>query len=491
VNQADPIEVEYSVRNMDNVYHGAEDVLIWLGPGNAESDMAMFGIGRMLDAMRALQSVPHWLEYEEHGLPAVTDDFWEALQKLFERPWFQRTWTFQEIVLAKRATVHCGTAAVSWEKFSLFIFLMVRNTVWPGFGVGSISRTSCSVAAHIHKLQLSHRGPDKIVLDVHDLLQVPRGRLCGKLHDHVYGILNLCEHDFRQAITVDYAMPIRNLFMEVAVACLQRKTKGATPYLQYLSGQQLRRDWPSWCIDLSSTHGLGTFAMKGFRAGCRRSEESQGYFALKAEDVHHETGVVVLRGFRVDTVSERLLSNFLPAGKEHTSSDVLAKERVCRELTERTMGTMGEGAPTPAYLSTLTCTPVQFGHPNWLIYKAAYSDMLNSLHHVNRAKGWQPPTIKRQVACDSSYKPFSNITMNPCRAFLSTFEGRVGNGPYTVERGDHIVVIYGIGVVLFLRTSDTRPGHMRFVGTGYVHGLMDLDMLPWEAIGEWEKFLVH
>jgi hypothetical protein len=38
-----------------------------------------------------------------------------ALKTLFERSWFSRKWTFQEIILARKAIVCCGSLEMVWD----------------------------------------------------------------------------------------------------------------------------------------------------------------------------------------------------------------------------------------------------------------------------------------------------------------------------------------------------------------------------------------
>jgi hypothetical protein len=41
---------------------------------------------------------------------------WRALkQLLLERPWFRRTWVYQEIVMATKAIIICGTHIIDWD----------------------------------------------------------------------------------------------------------------------------------------------------------------------------------------------------------------------------------------------------------------------------------------------------------------------------------------------------------------------------------------
>lgn len=48
-------------------------------------------------------------------LPPVGSKTWTALVNLFKRPWFFRVWVIQEVVMAAKVSVACGSQSVSWE----------------------------------------------------------------------------------------------------------------------------------------------------------------------------------------------------------------------------------------------------------------------------------------------------------------------------------------------------------------------------------------
>ncbi|KAK2020501.1 heterokaryon incompatibility protein, partial [Colletotrichum zoysiae] len=89
---------------MPRIYSQAACVVVYLGEGSdAEgSDEAM---DWLREAQEPSQTLP---------LPATQ----RAITSLLGRPWFLRTWVLQEIRLARRATVVCGTRDVSWEAFN-------------------------------------------------------------------------------------------------------------------------------------------------------------------------------------------------------------------------------------------------------------------------------------------------------------------------------------------------------------------------------------
>jgi hypothetical protein len=109
INQSDHSEKTSQVPNMASIYNEAFNVCVWLGddPQN-NAEIAKGLIKRILDLD----------EFERLVESAELAHDWKALFDLMTRPWFSRRWVIQEIALAKRATIHCGKAAIKWRDFA-------------------------------------------------------------------------------------------------------------------------------------------------------------------------------------------------------------------------------------------------------------------------------------------------------------------------------------------------------------------------------------
>lgn len=89
----------------------------WLGDGDEESDRAMEFIDLVLDP---------------YGFDSLLKDDatvpqWHALISLMQRPWFSRRWIIQEIMLAKKATLHCGNYVQDWSNFVAIVEMIKRH----------------------------------------------------------------------------------------------------------------------------------------------------------------------------------------------------------------------------------------------------------------------------------------------------------------------------------------------------------------------------
>jgi hypothetical protein len=86
-----------------------------------------------------------WLDDDRLTAILDEDDFWEKMdcaKEFFDRSWFSRAWTFQEICLSQDAVLICGEDGVPWSTFhkALRVFWLMK-------GLGNYER-KCKLADH-------------------------------------------------------------------------------------------------------------------------------------------------------------------------------------------------------------------------------------------------------------------------------------------------------------------------------------------------------
>ncbi|UKZ59560.1 uncharacterized protein TrAtP1_000861 [Trichoderma atroviride] len=108
INQNDLLEKNHQIPMMNMIYGRASELIIWLGPPSFDSELAIQSILEMGSGS----------PYDK--LFTVENDVWQAIQSLFERPWWKRIWIVQELTMGAmgiklgNAAIHCGQAHVSW-----------------------------------------------------------------------------------------------------------------------------------------------------------------------------------------------------------------------------------------------------------------------------------------------------------------------------------------------------------------------------------------
>jgi hypothetical protein len=98
INQNDPREKGHQVKQMGYIYKGAEEVLIWLGPGHEGTDTLLQSfrwIDNKATESQAMGSKEDWTSlcrrFMDQRWPTSS---WpkQVLAELLTRPWFKRVW---------------------------------------------------------------------------------------------------------------------------------------------------------------------------------------------------------------------------------------------------------------------------------------------------------------------------------------------------------------------------------------------------------------
>ncbi|KAH7313177.1 heterokaryon incompatibility protein-domain-containing protein [Rhexocercosporidium sp. MPI-PUGE-AT-0058] len=110
IDQQNLEERGQQVKLMGQIYSSAESVDIWLGPEADGSALLEAFIPKLANI---LQKSPKSQFMTDEGLFRTTETArhspeWTALKRLFERPWFNRTWIVQEIVASSHHIFVCG-----------------------------------------------------------------------------------------------------------------------------------------------------------------------------------------------------------------------------------------------------------------------------------------------------------------------------------------------------------------------------------------------
>lgn len=117
INQSNLKERNSQVPKMDRIYGQATNVCIWVGAADEYSDMAIdFISSKLLDIWR----------FDKLCKDETQSPCWSALLHLMRRDWFSRRWVVQEIALAKRGRLYCGTKDIDWQDFADAVSLFVH-----------------------------------------------------------------------------------------------------------------------------------------------------------------------------------------------------------------------------------------------------------------------------------------------------------------------------------------------------------------------------
>ena len=223
IDQSDVLERNHQVLKMDRIYQGARVVLVWLGDGFNECRGVVPTLGQLSIEM---DSTPDQkLLAGIFGQASILQD----LTHLFEQSYWMRTWIVQEVLLAHRIVVLCGTVKISW--------LLLRE----------ISKRShemlaeCSSEDHdkhrnIEKLsrtpamKLLSRWHTRKRMDLRELICDYEHTICADPRDKIFAMLGLIKGSpsskGRNAVLPDYSKTTYEVYGAVMANCIpSMKTK--------------------------------------------------------------------------------------------------------------------------------------------------------------------------------------------------------------------------------------------------------------------------
>jgi len=229
-------EHNHQVLLMRKIFEGAAGVSVWLGEGDETSGEAMAFIRRVCKA-RDLDDVIRGDRYKQS---------WASLMALMLRPWFLRCWVFQEIAVARRATVVCGADSVDWADFEACVSLLEKR--------GRIYTDTLQVGA-IRTIQLvetvrdsfDRRGGGGIVaprLTLQELVIRLSFLRATDFHDQIYSLLGVAK-DAENYPQPDYSLSVLETYKEFIRHSI--KTTGSLDIIfRPLAPESLREFLPAW-----------------------------------------------------------------------------------------------------------------------------------------------------------------------------------------------------------------------------------------------------
>ncbi|GKT47724.1 heterokaryon incompatibility protein 6, OR allele [Colletotrichum spaethianum] len=137
VDQENLVERNREVARMGEIYNKAEQVIVWLGPDDDDTPVAMETIkflseGVIMEWHRRLFTTVPGSEADllrtRSDQSTLTLAQWTALRSLLTRPWFTRLWVRQEVALASRVVVVCGGFQAAWEDVEKVAILLEHSS---------------------------------------------------------------------------------------------------------------------------------------------------------------------------------------------------------------------------------------------------------------------------------------------------------------------------------------------------------------------------
>ncbi|KIW65948.1 hypothetical protein PV04_08161 [Phialophora macrospora] len=354
INQGDRTEIEQQVKNMGHIFHGAEEVLVWLGENESENDINLKMALRLVDDI--FFAFKHW--YDKHRLTRF-DEWWEniteevsltpdsedqmrlwellkddglkwvtevrlkkhltradrrawlALERLLARSWFDRVWTWQEKELARRVRLFIGSQYLSWRKLRLAMLLVMVHDQGRARSETDMLMPGRQYLHVVDNLNID-RAPSLL-----DMLLNVRHRDCFKKVDKIFGVLGAAakrETTAQDAAyfkdRVDYNDEVTTpatIYREFSRYFIQ--TKGDLRVLQACNPKipTAPRGLPSWVADWSDitlSHQLSSHIYDAARGTNVKARYDPNDFSMTLSGVQVDRVSIACNDARIDALEQ-------------------------------------------------------------------------------------------------------------------------------------------------------------------------------------------
>ncbi|TVY80786.1 Heterokaryon incompatibility protein 6 OR allele [Lachnellula suecica] len=217
INQDDIPERNQQVQLMQRIYQQAREVLIWLGEeheSDAETFRFMNQFGELnirfhaeLHTPQSNQELLHLVSFSSLPRKGIAD--------LLQRPWFSRMWVIQEIAMASKATIFCGSFSTTWGAASKMIQLMRDRGDFVYLGPPSALSISRIGFMTMMKEQIKTEG--KMELSLPDVLRSTPSFSSTDPRDRIFAMLGLIRGPDTLDMLPDYSRSNEDVFKDIAI----------------------------------------------------------------------------------------------------------------------------------------------------------------------------------------------------------------------------------------------------------------------------------
>ncbi|KAE9365055.1 hypothetical protein N431DRAFT_419932 [Stipitochalara longipes BDJ] len=195
-----------------------------------------------------------------------------SFRKFFERSWFKRCWTLQEIGLARRATLICDGDKLDWDIF--FSVICWINKYHP-LDVIHLTLPTQELATSVGLYMASEKGltSSQYQPDFLDILSATRSRECTDPHDRLYAFLGhpTASDEEGPLIRPSYIRNTWIVFYEFALSYLQRtqnlRILSAIDHGERLLPPTFPLSWVPWWNTSPCLCNFGLSSLYGASAG--------------------------------------------------------------------------------------------------------------------------------------------------------------------------------------------------------------------------------
>ncbi|KAK4203810.1 HET-domain-containing protein [Triangularia verruculosa] len=239
IDQDNKEEKAQQIPLMSTIYTRAINTMVWLGEGDADLAAAFDFVKDVPDLIQHSSAIRCPEDFERLCLPHPDSPTWKGVWDLVSRPWFQRLWIYQEVILSRDIILACGGPQKTKTRMSWDIFSGACLTIQEG-----------GITQWLNLKHSMTRVPEHWL--IHPSLRSARQTLCYDARDKIYGLLGLIEiKDNWIKINYHDHYTYPSLYHDVVVGLLKRNMAPLKVILNSIDHEPLGGRCPSWVPDWS------------------------------------------------------------------------------------------------------------------------------------------------------------------------------------------------------------------------------------------------
>ncbi|KAK4463253.1 ankyrin and HET domain-protein [Cladorrhinum samala] len=466
INQGDTQEVEQQVAIMGEVYRKAVRVVTYTGPERDGSSMAIEFARYLFNyaiSRRGENSDPRLHstdQLEELGLPPISDPRWPALRTLLLRGWASRCWCAHEFLLNRNLILMAGRVELhEWNLLPNIVELVFARRLpiylLPGPVVDPYGLAEC--LANLNQMR-EWIWVDERPFDLGTLLQFSHSFRATNPRDKVYSILGLAHDRQDFSLRIDYDRPVASLYTKVASRIFY-KTQNLSLLDDVLFPKSVP-ELPSWVPDWSTCE----YGYAGVAEDEIYSAAGSTFCKIRVHPSENRLEVAGSLVARLTNIS----SPILPHYRRTDPVDTPARQRWLKEQQEfvNQLGSYPTGEdPTDVLWRTLLGNLTAHHQVAGNNYRAYYDAHFRLGHDSSAKERRSAMTFIDSVRRKSRSRRLAALSSR-----------HLGAVPLVAREGDYICMFHGARQLFVVREAAQR-GQFEFVGSAYVHGLMDGEVL--------------
>jgi hypothetical protein len=545
INQNSWQERSQQVAEMRLFYSGAHSVVAYLGPEDRDSTKAlrlMHDLASIHNNRAKCEALRDALsQHEFNHEPGA----WLALNRLMSRPYWCRLWILQELALGgSRATILCGTAAISWPTFCKGL-TVIHLYLWGARVAASDNDYLAELDANGGAENADVPDPDitsnanaafdHVFKDIWDFTQIHEAKLqpasfsrlietaswcnCSDPRDMCYGLLGVMDPALASTIAPDYSRSAAEVFTSVAVN-----------YIRQYHDLELLRDaniWgkagvPSWVPDWTWKDRLRDHRPESDKVyepqehnGICNEDPYQAAFGLPFNPPELCGRYLACSAVLLDTIDGLGCNHgFNRCHRPCLVQPSTSSGRVKISPDQIAMTLYGNRRPVPNDPLAMLHLPTSESRANELCTTLGWKRMLADIRYYNN---FFPPWYRNNASFmiggkklkdyfvaeidkdANEYDYFRTYTswvrtiIAGGRRLTTTHAGRLGlvpsascmlpNSVGEARRGDVFAVFPGCSTPILLRPTD-EENVFRVFGEAYLHGAMEGEVLGMVQQGE-------